>query len=274
MGIGIYSSNNVANTLNKTGNDLKTSFQQLATGKRINSAKDDAAGLAIVERFAAQIIGSSQAYRNVNDGVSMAQTADSYTGQINDLMQRGRELAMQSANGTMSDTDRAALQTEFSMVQDEVSRLTDSAEFNGRKLLNQDAEVQFQVGPNATSDDSVTVKTTDFKTTLTDNGFFSADISTQAGSQAFLSVADDSMEKVNTQRAEYGATMNRFESISRNLQNTEENLAASKSRILDTDYAKTMSEHTKNLLLNNAATAMHGQATFSQQQVTSLLGGL
>ncbi|MCU7834787.1 MAG: flagellin [gamma proteobacterium symbiont of Taylorina sp.] len=274
MGIGIYASNNVNSALHSSENNLKTTFQQLASGKRINSAKDDAAGLAIIERFAAQIIGSSQAYRNVNDGVSMAQTADSFTGQINDLMQRGRELAMQSSNGTMSDTDRSALQVEFSMVQDEVKRLTGAAEFNGQKLLNQDSEMEFQVGSNATAADKVTVKTADLQGSLSNNGFFSADLSTQAGSQAFLAVADDSMAQVSTQRAEYGATMNRFESISRNLQNTEENLSASKSRILDTDYARTMSEHTKNLLLNNAASAMHSQATFSQQQVMSLLGSL
>ena len=271
MGLGIGTSNQINNTLNRTENNLITSFQRLSSGKRVNSGKDDAAGIAIIERFAAQIMGSSQAYRNVNDGISMVQTADGHTSQINDLMQRGRELAMQSSNGTMSDSDRAALQTEFSMVQEEIMRITDSAEFNGQKLLNQDSSANFQVGANP--EDQVSVQTSNLQSSLTDAGVFAADISTQAGAQAFLDVADTAMTEVNTQRAQYGATMNRFESIGENLQNLEVNLAESKSRIADTDYAQTMSDHTKNMLLNNAATALHGQANFSQHQIATLLGG-
>ena len=270
MGLGINSSNTINNSLNRSENNLKTTFERLASGKRINSAKDDAAAMAIVERFAAQIIGSSQAYRNVNDAVSMVQTADSYSGQVTDLMQRGRELSLQSSNATMSDSDRAALQTEYKSIQDEVTRITDSAEFNGHKLMNQATEMNFQVGPNATAADQVSVNTIDLKTELA--SFFASDISSQANAQASLNVADDSMQIVNTQRAEYGASLNRFESIGKNLQNTEVNLESSKSRMLDTDYAATMSDHTKNMLLNNAATALHSQANFSQQQIMSLLG--
>ena len=270
MGIGISTSNQINSSLNRSENNLRTTFERLASGKRINSAKDDAAAMAIVERFASQIIGSSQAYRNVNDGVSLAQTADGYSGQITDLMQRGRDLAMQSANGSLSDSDRAALQTEYKNIQDEVARITDSAEFNGQKLMNQDAEMNFQVGPNAAAADQVTVKTIDLKSEL--SSFFSSDILSQSNAQAALSTTDESMQTVNTQRAEYGASMNRFESISKNLLNTELNLEAAKSRMLDTDYASTMSEHTKSLLLNDAATALHSQANFSQQQILSLLG--
>ena len=272
MGIGISSSNQIQSSLDRSENNLTTSLQRLASGKRINSAKDDAAALAIVERFASQIMGSAQAYRNVNDGVSMAQTADSYSAQVNDLMQRGRELAMQSANGSMSDSDRQALQTEFSNIQQEVSRVTESAEFNGQKLMNQSAEMTFQVGPNADATDQVSVKTQDLQSELTNNGFYSADISSQSGAQEFLAVADDSMAKVNTQRAEYGASMNRFESIGKNLQNIEVNLQESKSRILDTDYASSMSDYTKNLLLKDSATALSAQANFSSSQIMSLLG--
>ncbi len=140
---------------------LYTSFQRLSFGKCVNSGKDDAAGIAIIERFAAQIMSPSQDYRNVNDGISMMQTADGHTSQINDLMQRGLELALQSSNGTMSDTDRAALQTEFSMVQDEIMRITDSAEFNGQKLLNQDSSATFQVGANPR--DQVSVQTSNLQ---------------------------------------------------------------------------------------------------------------
>ncbi len=269
MGIGINNSNSIGRFLNQHDNSLSTSFSRLSSGKRINSAKDDAAGIAIVERFAAQIIGGNQAYRNVNDGISLAQTSDGYSAQITDLMQRGRDLAMQSANGVMSDSDRAALQTEFSMVQDEVRRITDSAEFNGQKLLNTESELTFQVDANA--GDQVTVKTVDLMSDLNNSGFFSADLSTQSGASDSLAVMDASMAEVNSNRAEFGAVMNRFESIGRNLLTKDENLSASKSRILDTDYARTVSERNRDLLLRDAATALHSQANFSQSQILGLL---
>lgn len=271
MGIGINNSNSIGNTLNRHDNNLSTSFERLSSGKKINSVKDNAAGQAIVERFAAQILGSDQAFRNVNDGVSLAQTADGFSAQIDDFMQRGRELAVQSANGSLSDADRAALQSEFAMIQDEVKRITDSAEFNGQKLLNQNADLSFQVGANEA--DQVSVKTADLQSEITASGFFAADISTQVGAGSAFSALDDAMAQVSSNRAELGATMNRFESIGRNLLNEAENLAASKSRILDTDYARTISEQTKDLLLRDAATALHGQANFSQAQIINLLGG-
>lgn len=271
MGIGINNSNSTGNILNRQDNNLSTTFKRLASGQQINSAKDNAAGLAIVERFAAQILGSEQAFRNVNDGISLTQTSDGYSAQINDFMQRGRELAVQSANGTLSDADRSALQAEFSMIQDEVQRITESAEFNGQKLLNNSGELSFQVDAN--QGDQVNVKTADLQGEIASTGFFAADISTQAGASNAFSSLDDSMVQVNSYRAELGATMNRFDSIGRNLLNKDENLSASKSRILDTDYAQTMSDHTKNLLLRDAATALHGQANFSQTQILNLLGG-
>ncbi len=269
MAIGINNSNSINRQLNQHDNNLSTSFARLASGKQINSGKDNAAGLAIVERFAAQILGSNQGFRNVNDGISLAQTADGFSSQINDLMQRGRELAMQSANGSLNDTDRGALQTEFSMLQDEVRRITETAEFNGQQLLNTDAELNFQVDANA--GDQVLVKTTDIQSALSLSGFFSADLSSQGGASDALSVLDTSMAEVNKNRAEYGATMNRFASIGQNLLNKEENLSAAKSRILDTDYARTISEKNRDLLLRDAATALQSQANFSQQQILGLL---
>jgi flagellin len=271
MGIGINNSSMIGNILNRHKSALESNFQKLASGKQINSAKDNAAGLAIVERFAAQIFGTSRAYLNVNDGVSLAQTADGYTAQINEFMQRGRELAVQSANGSLSDSDRAALQAEFSMIQDEVKRITGSAEFNGQKLLNKNQALTFQVDAN--QGDQVNVKTVDMESQINAAGFFNADISTQNGANAAFAALDDSMQQVNTLRAEFGATLNRFDSIGRNLLNKEENLSASKSRILDTDYAKSISEQTRTQLLNQAATALNGQANFTQGQILNLLGG-
>lgn len=271
MGIGINNSNSIGSLLNQHNDRLSTSFSRLSSGKQINSAKDNAAGLAIVERFASQIIGSSQGYRNTNDGISLAQTADGFSSQITDLMQRGRDLAMQSANGSLSDADRASLQTEFSMIQDEVSRITETAEFNGQKLLNENTELNFQVDANA--GDQVSIKTVDLQSNLSGSGFFSADLSSQSGASSVLSVLDDSITQVNTQRAEYGANLNRFESIGRNLQNKEENLSAARSRILDTDYAQTISERNRDLLLRDAAAALSSQANFSSKQILGLLSG-
>ncbi|WP_198262899.1 flagellin [sulfur-oxidizing endosymbiont of Gigantopelta aegis] len=269
MAIGINNSKFIGNQIGKHDNNLATSFARLASGKQINSAKDNAAGLAIVERFAAQILGTNQGFRNVNDGISLAQTADGASSQISDLIQRGRELAVQSGNGILNDSDRAALQAEFSMVQDEVKRLTNSAEFNGQKLLNTNADLSFQVDANA--GDQVTISTVNLDSSFTDNGFFTADLSTQNGAANALASLDSSLTDVNTSRAEFGATINRFESIGRNLLNKDENLSAAKSRILDTDYARTVSERNRDLLLRDAATALQSQANFSQQQILGLL---
>lgn len=273
MGIGINQTHSIGKVLNRHNDQLQTSFQRLSSGKHINSARDNAAGLAIVERFASQILGSNQAYRNVNDGISLAQTADGYSSQLTDIMQRGRELALQSANATLSESDRAALQTEFSMIQDEVNRITESAEFNGQKILNQKVDLTFQVDANSNPEDRVTVSTTDLDSAINATGFFSQNISSKESALGALNSMDNSLTEINTSRADFGAVMNRFESIGRNLLNKEENLSASRSRIMDTDYALTLSEQTKNLLLKEAATGLHGQANFTSRQIMNLLGG-
>ncbi|MFK5985468.1 MAG: flagellin [Pseudomonadota bacterium] len=268
MAIGINS--NIAslhnqNNLNKLQSPLESTFQQLSSGKKVNSAKDDAAGLAIIEQFASQIMGANQGYRNLNDGISMTQVAEGYTSEIADMTQRARELAEQSSNGIMNDSDRAALQAEFSQTQDEVKRLTESANFNGQELLKEDASVSFQVG----GDDQIDVKTHDLNSQL--SNFFSADISTASGAQNSIKVMDESLKSINTIRAEYGATNNRLESAGENLLNQQVNLEAAKSRIEDTDYAKSTSDLTKNMILNQAGIAMQGYTNFSTNQVMSLL---
>ena len=273
MALGINS--NIAglqnrNNLNKIQSPLETSLNQLSSGKKINSAKDNAAGLAIIERFASQIMGANQGYKNLNDGISMTQVADGYTSEISDLTQRARELANQSSNGTMADSDRSALQAEFSQIQDEVKRITGSANFNGQNLLNQDATLSFQVDANV--GDQIDVKTNDLEGQLTSNNFFSADISTASGAQSAITAMDDSLTSVNTVRAEYGATNNRFESAGNSLLNKQVNLEESRSRIQDTDYAQATSDLTKNMILNQAGIAMNGYTNFSQNQVMSLLG--
>ncbi len=263
----ISSLNNI-NNLNKLQSPLESTLQKLSSGKKINSAKDNAAGLAIIEQFASQIIGANQGYRNVNDGISLTQVADGFTSEISDMSQRARELATQSSNASLNDSDRAALQAEFSQLQEEVKRLTGSASFNGQDLLNNDSSLSFQV--DAGSDDQINVKTHDLDSQLTD--FFSADISTAAGAKGAISTIDSSLESINTIRAEYGATNNRLESAGESLLNKQVNLESAKSRILDTDYAQSTSDLTKNMILNQAGIAVQGYNTFSQNQVMSLLG--
>ncbi len=266
------SSLNNRNQLNRIESPLNQSLQQLSSGKKINSAKDNAAGLAIVSRFASQIIGASQGYKNLNDGISMTQVAEGYSSQISELTQRSRELAVQSGNGTLTDSDRSALQAEFSQIQDEVKRITDSAEFNGQKLLDNNSTLTIQADANADGTSQVDVSTYDLKTQLTSNNFFSADISTAAGAVSAIDASDKSLASVNTTRANFGATINRLESAGQNLLNKQNNLEASKSRILDTDYAKASSELTKNMILQNAGISMQSVTNFSQNQVLSLLG--
>jgi len=256
--------------LNRNDSTTNKIFEQLSSGKKINSAKDNAAGLAIVEQFASQIMGANQGYKNLNDGISMAQTAEGFTNQISDLTQRARELAVQSSNGSLNDSDRAALQTEYSAIQGEVQRITDSAEFNGQALLNNNSTMSFQADAN--TGDQIDVQTHDLQGQLTGDNFFSSDISTAAGAQSAISSLDTSLTSVNTIRAEYGATISRFESAGENLLNKQINLEEAKSRILDTDYAQATSEKTKNMILNQAGIAVQGFSNMSQNQVMSLLG--
>jgi len=273
MGLGInsnVSSLNNIKQLNRNESALKNTFQQLSSGKKINSAKDNAAGLAIVERFASQIMGANQGYKNLNDGISLAQTAEGYTSQITDLTQRARDLAVQSSNGSLTDADRSALQTEFVQIQEEVQRITDSAEFNGQSLLNNNTTLNFQADAN--EGDQISVQTQNLQGQLGGNNFFTADISTAAGAQTAISSLDDSINSINSVRAEFGASINRFESAGDNLLNKQINLEASKSRILDADYAQATSERTKNMILNQAGIAVQGYTSFSQNQVLNLLG--
>jgi flagellin len=270
MGLGVntnISSMQNINNLNKLQPAIQSNLEKLSSGKKVNSAKDDAAAIAIIEQFASQIMGANQAHKNVSDAVSLTQVAEGYTSSISDLTQRARDLSMQSSNGVMSDTDRAALQTEYAQIQEEVLRITDSASFNGQNLLNQKGELSMQVDAN--SGDQVNLQTYDLKSQLA--GFFASDISTQAGSQSAISTNDDSLSSVNTIRAEYGATSNRFESIATNLLNKEVNLEASKSRIADTDYAKQTSDLTKNMILSQAGIAVQSQSNISQNMVMGLL---
>jgi len=271
MGLGINTnipSINNRNTLNKLQSPMESNLQRLSSGKRINSAKDDAAGLAIVQRFAGQILAANQGQRNMSDAISMAQVGEGYATEMQDQIQRARELAIQSSNGTLNESDRAALQAEYQQIQDEIKRNMDSAEFNGTKLLANGKDINMQIGGN--EDGSVNFKTHDLESQLAD--FMNSDIASSDGALASIDVLDNAQSLVGSIRSEYGAMNNRFEAIISNQANKALNLEASNSRINDTDYAQETSNMTRNLILQEAATAMQEQANMSQSHMMKLLG--
>jgi flagellin len=375
------SSLNAQRNLNASQGALQTSLQRLSSGLRINSAKDDAAGLAISQRFTAQINGLDQAARNANDGISLAQTAEGSLSTVTDNLQRIRQLAVQAANATNSTTDRAALQTEVAQLKAEIDRTANSASFNGVKLLDGSSpSFVFQVGANTTSSDTITVSglvnstvsglgsvtsastqssaitgltttavagdATDFvkingtsigaltatgtstqrasqtvdainaistqtnvnayvdstsgKIVLTSNatiavttggtgttgsgfaasvsatastvtGLTSLDVSSFSGAQLAINQVDSALSQVSSARATLGAVQNRFSSVVTNLQTTNENLSASRSRIQDADFAAETAQLTRAQILQQAGTAILAQANAVPQNVLTLL---
>ena len=373
---------NAQRNLSTNSASLATSIQRLSSGQRINSAKDDAAGLAISQRFTTQVRGMDVAIRNANDGISLAQTAEGALGEIGNNLQRVRELSVQAANATNSGTDRAALQSEVNQLMSEIDRVAKQSDFNGTKLLDGSfSGALFQVGANAgqsiaidkvvnaqsdalgeasfksgaltltaddpASDDTLTINDTTIdlsaaytvstdddgeETVAVDNAKLAAainakigetgvfaevnedgdgvtlstvktgedatievggsyaefddadnalteatsfakdiDISTVKGAQQALTIVDKALESVNSTRADLGAVQNRFSSVVANLQTSSENLSASRSRIMDTDFAKETAELSRTQVLQQAGTAMLAQANQLPQNVLALL---
>jgi flagellin len=263
---------NAQRNLTNSQSALATSLQRLSSGLRVNSAKDDAAGLAIASRMDSQVRGMNVAMRNANDAISMSQVAEGALGKVSDSLQRMRELAVQSKNATNSTSDRAALNTEFQELASEVTRVLGGTTFNGLAILGADAGAQsFQVGAGNAAEDTITVTTTDLTgdTTITD--VTGGDITDVANSTAAITDIDAALQTVNTQRATFGAAQNRFESVIGNLQVSVENQAAAKSRIVDADFAAETAALSRNQILQQAGTAMLAQANAAPQQVLQLL---
>ena len=261
---------NAQRNLSTNSASLATTIQRLSSGLRINSAKDDAAGLAISQRMTTQVRGMDVAARNANDGISLAQTAEGALSSIGENMQRIRELAVQAANGTNSAEDRAALQKEVKQLSDEITRVKDNSNFNGTKLLNgTTTSFTIQVGADAGADNQISISTVDMSATAT--AVAALDISSASGATAALTAIDTQLQSVNTARADLGAIQNRFSSVISNLQTSSENLSAARSRIQDTDYAKETAELTRTQILQQAGTAMLAQAKSVPQNVLSLL---
>ncbi len=282
-----------SNALAKNERAMGQAMERLSTGQRINSAADDAAGLAISSKMTSQVRGLDQAVRNGNDAISMIQTADGALIEVSNMLQRMRELAVQAATGTNGDTDKAALQIEFAELRSQIDSIATGTTWNGEKVFSQSgtpAAKDFQVGANAGQKISVTFnnfQTADGNSATTQaHSQFKAlnTVSSGSGTDAAISAAnltsaagaaiymlDDALEKLNTERATYGAAINRLEYAVDNLANVSQNTAASRSRILDADYATESTELARTQIIQQAGTAMLAQANQQAQSVLALL---
>ncbi|MDO9004727.1 MAG: flagellin [Aquabacterium sp.] len=257
---------------------LATSMQRLSSGLRVNSAKDDAAGLAIAERMNAQVKGMNVAVRNANDGISLAQTAEGALGKVGESLQRMRELAVQARNATNSDGDKDSLDKEYQQLSKEIQRVLGGTTFNGKAIIGASAGAQdFQIGANTTENDIITVTTTDMTADasialVTTDATNIIDSTTDSGELGdVIDNIDAAIDRVNTERAVFGATQNRFDSVISNLQVSVENQTAAKSRIMDADFASETANLSRAQILQQAGNAMIAQANQLPQQVLSLL---
>jgi flagellin len=255
---------------------LSTAMQRLSSGLRVNSAKDDAAGLAIAERMSAQVKGMNVAVRNANDGISLSQTAEGALGKVGESLQRMRELAVQSRNATNSNGDRDSLDKEFQQLTAEITRVLGGTTFNGKAIIGASAGAQdFQIGANTTTNDIITVTTTDMTAdasiTAVTTGAVIDSTSTTASLKTVIDNIDGAIDRVNNERAVYGATQNRFDSVISNLQVSTENQTAARSRIMDADFASETANLSRAQILQQAGNAMIAQANQLPQQVLSLL---
>ena len=274
---------NAQRNLSASQSSLASSMQRLSSGLHVNSAKDDAAGLAIAERMNAQVRGMGVAARNANDGISMSQTAEGALGKVSDSLQRMRELAVQAANATNSASDKDSLDKEFGELAKEIQRVLGGTSFNGQKMLAGDAGAHvLQVGANTTGNDTVSVTTTNMTTQAditTVAGINNAgagraviDATASAGTiQGVIGNIDTALNTVNTERATLGASQSRFDAVISNLQISIENQSAARSRILDTDFAVETANLSRANILQQAGNAMVAQANQLPQQVLQLL---
>ncbi len=257
------SSLNAQRNLNTSQSSLAVSMQRLSSGLRVNSSKDDAAGLAIADRMNAQIRGMNVAVRNANDGISLAQTAEGALATMTDALQRMRELAVQSLNGSNGSGDRGNLDTEFQALAQEVGRIAAQTKFNGTAIVGAGATTTtFQIGAN---NGDVLTLTTNQVTTI------SGGVGTVALASTALSDIDAKLDVISTSRASYGAAMSRFEMAIQNLQIAGENQSAARGRIMDADYAAETANMSRAQILQQAGTAMVAQANLLPQQVLQLL---
>ncbi len=268
-------------SLGVTGGDLQVNMEKLSSGQKINRAGDDASGLAVSEKMRSQIRGLNQAQKNINNGVSFIQTTEGYLQETTDILQRIRELAVQSSNGIYSDEDRMQIQVEVSQLVAEVDRIASQAQFNGMNMLTgafgkeADRVMQFQIGANVDQNERVYIESMSATALGLSGSQGDADerisIADPESANLAISTIDEALKTVSQQRANLGAYQNRFEMASNGIAIAAENLQAAESTIRDTDMAAEMVEFTKNQILEQSGTAMLAQANTQSQNVLSLL---
>ena len=274
---------NAQRNLKASQDDLATSIQRLSSGLRVNTARDDAAGLAIAERMNTQVRGMNVAMRNANDAISLAQVAEGALGRTGDMFQRMRELAVQAANGTNNSDDLVSLNREFVQMAQEATRTLGGTQFNGVSILASTGTNNFQIGANNNSlidrmsFDNYNWATTTNITTVTGTAVISGttgpamQITTQANAQSAIAAIDTALTEINSQRATWGSRQNRFENVVSNLMSAVENQTAARGRIVDADYAAETANLSRAQILQQAGNAMVAQANQLPQQVLSLL---
>jgi flagellin len=279
---------NAQRNLSTSQMSLSTSMQRLSSGLRVNSAKDDAAGLAIAERMNSQVRGMTVAVRNANDAISMSQTGEGALGKVSDIFQRMRELAVQSSNGTNTSSDRTSLNAEFVQLAQEASRTLGGTQFNGKNILaatDTTVSTTFQIGANNTSNvDQISIASFSWTADAGISAVLGTDIITGTGTptvqiagtdgttaQSAITSLDTALSSINSQRATFGAVQNRFDNVVATLQVSSENQSAARSRIMDADYAVETSNLSRANILQQAGNAMVAQANQLPQQVLALL---
>ena len=270
-------------TLGVSGAQIQNNIEKLSSGQRINKAGDDASGLAVSEKMRSQIRGLNQAERNIENGISFIQTTEGYLQETTDILQRIRELAVQSSNGIYTDEDRMQIQVEVSQLVAEVDRIASQAQFNGMNMLTgafasdsaSNKIMQFQIGANMDQNTRVFIGTMTAQALglkgLQDAEAGSVSIASPETANSTIGSVDEALKSVSRQRADLGAYQNRFEIAAKGIAISAENLQAAESRIRDTDMASEMVDFTKNQILTQAGTAMLAQANVQSQNVLALL---
>ena len=272
---------NALNALNRTNRSLGDTFGRISSGLRINKAADDAAGLAVAENLDAAVRSMNMAKRNVSDGLGLIQVAEGATNEVANVLKRMRELAVQSSSETLASTERAYIDTEFNQLRSEIQRIANVTEFNGIGLARGTAlngasitglsTVAVQVGVFDSTDDRITISLGDM-TQSTGLGLGNLDLGVAASAQAAITTLDTALDSVNTHRSNYGALTNRLESSLRNLETYSENLKAAESQIRDADFAHEAAEMSKLQIMQQAGTAILGQANQINQGAVRLIG--
>jgi flagellin len=262
-----FNSESNTSLLQQVQNKQESVLEKLSSGKRINSAADGAAAQQIIDRLTTEVEGNRQSISNAFDGVSLTQVAEGGLAGINEDVNRIRELSVQSGNGLLSDSNRQAIQSEVTQLQENITQTIEQTQFAGKSLLSSDGNIDFQVGANVGQ--KIGVVTQDIAAGLSD--ILNVDLSTSKGAEDALAQSDDATEFVGSARADLGTTQNQFESAARNLTQTDINISAARSRIQDTDFAQAASENVATGILSQTSLAVQGIANQQQGQVLSLL---